>query len=130
MIAMYSIPVLYILADSMKSLLGSVVQSNNYFVPQSMQVMSALCGCTFANVMTFRKFGVDGLRRAWNPRMIFKCLLCGLLQALTGSLTGMAYSMRTSPAMVAALGKIYTPLVAIFSRFILGKFFMWLEWFA
>jgi len=49
---------------------------------------------------------------------------------VTTSLSSMAYALGTPPAMVVALGKIYTPLVAVFSRCILDHDFTWLEWFA
>jgi len=63
-------------------------------------------------------------------RKIVKFLPVGFLQAVTGSLVSMAYALGTAPSLVVSLGKVYTPLVAIFSSCILGKYFMWLEWFS
>merc|ERR1740121_58735 len=80
--------------------------------------------------MTFQQYGVDGVKKALQWSKIVRFLVPGLLQAITGSLISMAYALGTSPSLVVAFGKVYTPLVAIFSSCILGKYFMWLEWFA
>lgn len=116
------------------SLVGVLIRrprkANRFFIPQTMAVMSAVCGVSFASVMTLNNYGVCGLRQAWSYRKLKRFMVCGALQAVTTSLSSMAYALGTSPSLVVALGKVYTPLVAVFSRCILGKFFMWLEWFA
>lgn len=126
----YAVVIAYILADSFRSIISFVVQSNRFFVPQTMAIMSGVAGVTFASVMTWSTSGREGLVKAWDPKKIVKFLICGGLQAVTTSLMSMAYALGTSPALVVALGKVYTPLVAIFSRWILGRYFSWLEWFA
>eukprot|EP00429_Kryptoperidinium_foliaceum_P003618 CAMPEP_0176012848 /NCGR_PEP_ID=MMETSP0120_2-20121206/6006_1 /TAXON_ID=160619 /ORGANISM="Kryptoperidinium foliaceum, Strain CCMP 1326" /LENGTH=919 /DNA_ID=CAMNT_0017345745 /DNA_START=80 /DNA_END=2839 /DNA_ORIENTATION=- len=126
----YSVIIAYISADSFRSTILYVVQANRFFVPQTMAIASAVCGVAFASAMTLRSYGLQGLKSAWEPKKLQKFMVCGALQAVTTSLSSMAYALGTSPSMVVALGKVYTPLVAIFSRWILGKHFMWLEWFA
>ena len=34
----------------------------------------------------------------------------------------------TSAAAKDAAGRVYTPVAALLSRWIMGKFYMWLEW--
>lgn len=126
----YSTIILYVLADSFRSTVMYIVQANRFFVPQTMSVMSGVCGVAFASAMTFNRFGTAGLAQAWSFRKIRKFLVCGALQAVTSSLMSLAYALGTTPALVVALGRVYIPLVAVFSWCILGKYFMWLEWFA
>jgi len=126
----YSVMFNYILADSLRSILAMVVQSNRYIVPQTIAVMSPVIGVLFASAMTLQSQGTEGLIRAWDYKKIAKFALCGLLQALTQSMMSVAYALGTSPALVVGLGKIYTPVVAILSRYLLGRFFLWMEWFA
>lgn len=126
----YSPVILYILADAVRSVLSSVVQSNRFFVPQTMQVMCSFCGASFALAMTARAEGKTGVLRALEREKLVKFIVVGFLQAVSGSFVSLAYALGTSPSLVVAFGKVYTPLVAIFSSCVLGKYFMWLEWFA
>mmetsp|Transcript_80286 Transcript_80286/g.167163 ORF Transcript_80286/g.167163 Transcript_80286/m.167163 type:complete len:376 (+) Transcript_80286:1-1128(+) len=92
--------------------------------------MVSLVGVAFASCMVLRKLGSSGLRRAWDPAHILKFSLCGFLMAVTQSLLSMAYALGTTPTMVAGLGKIYTPIVAILCRCCLGRVFAPMEWLA
>merc|ERR1719436_1384195 len=52
------------------------------------------------------------------------------LFALSAFFGSMAFAMGASAAAKDAAGRIYTPTAALLSRWILGKFYMWLEWLA
>jgi len=54
----------------------------------------------------------------------------GFFFALTSALMSLAMGMGMSGAMAVVIGKIYLPICALTSRWLLGKFYMWLEWFA
>mmetsp|Transcript_16992 Transcript_16992/g.36605 ORF Transcript_16992/g.36605 Transcript_16992/m.36605 type:complete len:963 (-) Transcript_16992:78-2966(-) len=126
----YSIIIYYIVADTSRTILQNIVNANRYVVPQTMATMVSVMGVVFAGSMILSSHGWDGLKRALTFKKIVKFSLCGLLSAITQSLMGLAFALGTTASMAVGLGKIYTPIVAILSRFILGRFFMWMEWFA
>lgn len=52
------------------------------------------------------------------------------LFALSTTFGNMAFALGISPSLYVVLGKFYTPVAAIGARWVMGKFYMWLEWFA
>lgn len=96
--------------------------------PQIFVVLINGCGLLLANIMTLVNEGTDGFYRAWNFKKIRHFSLCGLFFALTSSLLSIAYARNISAGLANVLGKIYTPMVAIASKWILGRSYMALEW--
>ncbi|CAE8730394.1 unnamed protein product [Polarella glacialis] len=120
---------LYILADASRNLVLSTANKTSV-TPQSLGVATfasgviLFCGLIAAD----KELGMRGVREAFNLRKIAKCLLPGFFFAASTALLSMAYSQGVTASMNMVLGKIYTPIAAFASRWILKKFYMWLEW--
>eukprot|EP00438_Fugacium_kawagutii_P002596 Skav214689 [mRNA] locus=scaffold444:143427:174304:+ [translate_table: standard] len=67
-------------------------------------------------------------RRAWSPQKILHCLPAAFLFALATTLGNLGFAMGISPALYLVLGKFYTPVAAFCARWIMGKYYMPLEW--
>jgi len=70
------------------------------------------------------------LGMAFSPRRIVKFLPCAIFFAGAATLQALAYSSGVSASLGTALGYVYMPIAALFSFWILGKYYMWIEWFA
>jgi len=126
----YFLIVLYILSDAIRNLTLAKALSSTGINPNSMTLVVYLTGVVIASGLTLYVEGCSGLKTAWNPWKILKCMPPGFLYALTSTLTNMAYSQGMNAALALIIGKFYTPVAAIGARWVLKKYYMWLEYVA
>ena len=98
--------------------------------PSSMTLVVYIVGLSVASILTLYVEGLRGLGQAWHPLKILKCSPPGFLYALTATLTNMAYSQGMTAAFALIIGKLYTPAAIIGARWVLHKYYMWLEYVA
>lgn len=127
----YALILVYIVSDAgrtivlQKSLQTTVINST------SMGLVCYICGAIVASCMSLYTHGWrDGFLRAWHPGKILHCLPAAFLFALATALANMSFTQGINSALYVVLGKFYTPVAALAARWILGKYYMWLEWFA
>lgn len=76
------------------------------------------------------QFSIKSL--SFEPSMFFlcarHCLPAAFLFALATTLGNLGFAMGISPALYLVLGKFYTPVAAFCARWIMGKYYMPLEW--
>eukprot|EP00930_Biecheleria_cincta_P005209 TRINITY_DN106125_c0_g1_i1.p1 TRINITY_DN106125_c0_g1~~TRINITY_DN106125_c0_g1_i1.p1 ORF type:complete len:758 (-),score=85.98 TRINITY_DN106125_c0_g1_i1:363-2636(-) len=120
--------ILLVFSDGARQAMQSIALGGSMMTPQIFVVLINGCGLLLANVMTLVNEGRDGLCRAWNFKKIRHFSTCGLFFALTSSLLSIAYARNISAGLANVLGKIYTPMVAIASKWILGRSYNALEW--
>eukprot|EP00929_Paragymnodinium_shiwhaense_P076280 TRINITY_DN39189_c0_g1_i4.p1 TRINITY_DN39189_c0_g1~~TRINITY_DN39189_c0_g1_i4.p1 ORF type:complete len:999 (+),score=168.31 TRINITY_DN39189_c0_g1_i4:96-3092(+) len=120
----------FVVFDSSRTLSQQAVLSKSMITPQSMVLATFLCGVFIATALTAAIDGRAGLKLAFAPEQIWAALPCAFFFALSGTLMSLAYAAGISPALAIVLGYIYMPVSALASRYILGKYYMWLEWFA
>lgn len=70
------------------------------------------------------------LRKAWDFKQIVRFLPCALLFSFANALISMAFGLKIPAALAVVVGRVYTPICALGSSFILNKFYLWLEWLA
>eukprot|EP00931_Biecheleriopsis_adriatica_P024530 TRINITY_DN15258_c0_g1_i1.p1 TRINITY_DN15258_c0_g1~~TRINITY_DN15258_c0_g1_i1.p1 ORF type:complete len:922 (-),score=144.38 TRINITY_DN15258_c0_g1_i1:70-2439(-) len=122
--------VLYIIADAVRNLTLAKALSSTLINPNSMTLVVYVIGVMIASCMTLRFEGYRVLGQAWHPCKILKCLPAGFLFTLTMALMNMAYSQGMTAALALIIGKFYTPAAAIGARWVLDKYYMWLEYVA
>mmetsp|Transcript_106180 Transcript_106180/g.307272 ORF Transcript_106180/g.307272 Transcript_106180/m.307272 type:complete len:471 (+) Transcript_106180:2-1414(+) len=127
----YALILVYIVSDAgrtivlQKALQGAVINST------SMGLVCFICGSVVASCLSLYRDGFhDGLLAAWNPSKILHCLPAAFLFALATTFTNMSFTQGITSALFVVLGKFYTPVAALAARWVMGKFYMWLEWFA
>eukprot|EP00928_Gymnodinium_smaydae_P028572 TRINITY_DN21754_c0_g1_i2.p1 TRINITY_DN21754_c0_g1~~TRINITY_DN21754_c0_g1_i2.p1 ORF type:complete len:994 (-),score=239.46 TRINITY_DN21754_c0_g1_i2:70-3051(-) len=136
-----TLSVVYIVTDTIRTLLNQYALSNSQINPNSMSLMAFVCGLAYASLMTYKQFGWNqvspsgeetgkGLKSAWSLKKILEYSSASMLQALTMCLVNMSYALGLSAPMAAVLGKVYTPTLAIGERVILGRHRLWIEWIA
>jgi len=128
--AKYSAVVAYIISQALRENLSQKVCVSRIIVPQSLNVATSFCGLLLAIGTTLFSHGSEGLWNACNLRKFARTLICSLLFAFSAFLGSMAFALGTSAAAKDAAGRVYTPVAALLSRWIMGKFYMWLEWLA
>jgi len=129
----YSSMILFIVSDASRTLFQQQALSRSMITPQTMVLACYAGGIAVASmliVVSGPSCGLGGLRQAYSPRRILRYLPCGILFALASTLLAAAYALGISPALSTALGYLYIPVAALASRFVLGRFYMWLEWLA
>jgi len=127
----YALILVYIVSDAgrtivlQKSLQATAINST------SMGLVCYICGAIVASGMSLYSHGFkDGLLRAWDPWKILHCLPAAFLFASATALGNMSFAWGINSALYVVLGKFYTPVAALGARWIMGKYYMWLEWFA
>ncbi|CAE7433121.1 unnamed protein product [Symbiodinium pilosum] len=126
----YFLIVLYILSDAIRNLTLAKALSSTSINPNSMTLVVYLTGVVIASGLTLYVEGVSGLKTAWNPWKILKCMPPGFLYALTATLINMAFSQGMNAALALIIGKFYTPVAAIGAGWVLKRYYMWLEYVA
>ncbi|CAE7233368.1 Srp14 [Symbiodinium microadriaticum] len=126
----YFLIVLYILSDAIRNLTLAKALSSTSINPNSMTLVVYLTGVVIASGLTLYVEGCSGLKTAWNPWKILKCMPPGFLYALTSTLINMAFSQGMNAALALIIGKFYTPVAAIGAGWVLRKYYMWLEYVA
>lgn len=126
----YSLILVYIVFDAVRNLVLQKALAATAINSNSMGLMIYVIGAFLASALTLYTDGLEGLKQAWSPRKILRCLPAGFLFALTTMLSNMAYSLGMSAALALVLGKFYTPVAAVGARWVLGKYYMWLEYVA
>lgn len=132
----YVIIILYILADATRIELYTLTVGSTQITPQSFSVAINSGMLLLSNVLILTGRPQEGstswadLKEAWRPAKLLIFMPSGLFFAITSALMSMAFGLGLSGAMSVVIGKIYLPVCALASRFLLGKFYLWLEWFA
>jgi drug/metabolite transporter (DMT)-like permease len=126
----YALILLYIISDAARTLLLQKALSTTVTNSSSMGFVCYLLGSMIASILSLYTHGLAGLRRAWNFRKILQCLPASFLFALATTLGNLAFAYGISSALYVILGKFYIPVAALGARWIMGKFYMWLEWLA
>lgn len=131
----YSVLIAYVLADATRTEFQTIAMGASMITPQSMAIMVNVASLFLFNFMVFispreNSTGWQDLCAAWNFRKIMKFMPCGFLFAATSALMSMGMGLGISGSLSVVVGKIYLPIAALASRWILGKFYLWLEWLA
>mmetsp|Transcript_43227 Transcript_43227/g.97478 ORF Transcript_43227/g.97478 Transcript_43227/m.97478 type:complete len:532 (-) Transcript_43227:50-1645(-) len=126
----YALIVVYIVFDAGRTIILQKSLSTTVINSTSLTLVCFVCGVIVASGMTFYTHGEEGLRRAWRLGKILHCLPAAFMFALATALGNLAFANGITPSLYVVLGKFYTPVAAIGSRWVMGKFYMWLEWFA
>ncbi|CAK8985138.1 Uncharacterized protein SCF082_LOCUS16 [Durusdinium trenchii] len=126
----YVLILVYILSDAIRNLTLAKALSSTVINPSSMTLVVYIIGVVVASMLTLYVEGLKGLGSAWHPMKILKCTPPGFLYALTATLMNMACSQGMNAALALIIGKLYTPVAAIGARWVLNKYYMWLEYVA
>lgn len=126
----YLLILVYILSDAVRNLTLAKALSSTVINPSSMTLIVYIIGVVVASALTLYVEGIGGFWMAWHPKKILKCSPPGFLYALTATLMNMAYSQGMNAALALIIGKLYTPVAAIGARWVLNKYYMWLEYVA
>mmetsp|Transcript_151847 Transcript_151847/g.487269 ORF Transcript_151847/g.487269 Transcript_151847/m.487269 type:complete len:989 (-) Transcript_151847:110-3076(-) len=127
----YALICVYIVSDAGRTIVLQKALQSTVINSTSMGLVCYICGAFVASVLSLQSHGFqDGLVRAWSPAKILHCLPAAFLFALATALSNMAFAQGINSALYVVIGKFYTPVAAIAARWIMGKFYMWLEWFA
>jgi len=127
----YALILVYILSDAGRTIILQKAMQTTVINSTSMGLVCYICGSVVASALSLRSHGLqDGLLAAWSPRKILHCLPAAFLFALATALGNMSFAMGINSALYVVLGKFYTPVAALGARWIMGKFYIWLEWFA
>lgn len=126
----YALMLVYIISDAGRTLLLQKALSTTVTNSTVMGLVCYVIGTVIASGLTLYTHGWEGLRLAWSPSRILRCLPASFLFALATCLGNLAFAMGISSALYLVIGKFYTPVAAFCARWIMGKFYMWLEWFA
>ncbi|CAE8637431.1 unnamed protein product, partial [Polarella glacialis] len=124
----YALIVLYIVADAVRNLTLAKALNSTRINPNSMSLVIYMLGIGVASLLTLYTDGREALKRAFHVGKIMRCMPAGFMFALTTTLMNMAYSQGMSAALALVLGKFYTPVAALGARWVLNKFYMWLEY--
>jgi len=127
----YALLLLLIAADSARELTRQwALGGGSVIVFQSVTVMNSACSICIASIMAAMSEGRDGLKLAWDLRRIAKCLVVSLFFSLAATMGNMAYVFGITATVSTILGYFYMPISALAGRWVLGRSYMWLEWFA
>lgn len=129
-ITTYALILVYILSDAGRTLVLQKALSTTVVNSTSMGLVCYVCGVLVASGLTFYTHGFEGLRQAFDWRKILHCLPAAFLFALATTLGNLSFANGITSSLYVVLGKFYTPVAALCARWIMGKFYMWLEWFA
>ncbi|CAE8625517.1 unnamed protein product [Polarella glacialis] len=130
MLTTYALILVYIISDAGRTITLQKALSTTVTNSTSMGLVCYVLGVIVASCLTLFTHGLAGLRLAMSPRKILYCLPAAFLFALATALGNLAFAMGISSGLYVVLGKFYTPVAALGARWIMGKFYMWLEWFA
>jgi len=130
MVTTYALVLVYILSDAGRTLILQKALSTTVINSTSMGLVCYVCGVLVASGLTFYTHRFEGLKRAFHWRKILHCLPAAFLFALATALGNLAFANGITSSLYVVLGKFYTPVAALGARWIMGKFYMWLEWFA
>jgi len=126
----YSVMLLFVIADSTRSLVNAAALSSASIVPQSMVMMSSLVSILIATTMSGCLNGCQGLKYAWNLPRILHSFGVAILFSLASTALTSAYALGISASVATVLGYIYMPICAIASYWVFNRCYMWLEWLA
>jgi len=126
----YALIVVYIISDAGRTLILQKALSTTVINSTSMGLICYICGVLVASGLTLYTHGWDGLFRAWHVGKILVCIPAAFLFALATALGNLSFAHGINSSLYVVLGKFYTPVAALGARWIMGKFYMWLEWFA
>lgn len=127
----YALILVYIVSDAGRTIVLQKSLQSAAINSISMGLVCYLCGMVVASFLSLCSHGFhDGLLKAWSPYKILRCLPAAFLFALATALGNMSFAMGINSALYVVLGKFYTPVAALGARWVMGKYYMWLEWFA
>jgi len=127
--------IVFVLSDSARQLTQATVLGGLMLTPQTFVFVTYAVGVLVALVTTAAASDsvpacLGDLRHGLHPWNLIRYLPCGFFFGVSSILTAMAYSYGVSASLNTAIGYIYTPFAALASALVLGKYYMWLEWFA
>jgi len=126
----YALIVVYIISDAGRTLILQKALSTTVINSTSMGLVCYICGVLVASGLTLYTHNWEGLFRAWHLGKILVCIPAAFLFALATALGNLSFAHGITSSLYVVLGKFYTPVAALGARWIMGKFYMWLEWFA
>lgn len=121
---------IYVLTDCGRTIVVQKTLQNTAINSTSLGLICYILGALVASGLTLQSHGLDGLREAWSIDAILRCLPAAFLFALATCLGNLAFASGISSALYMVLGKFYTPVAALGARWVMGKFYLWLEWMA
>jgi TM2 domain-containing membrane protein YozV len=131
----YGAVIFFIMSDAARQLAQQQALSRTSITPSSLVLSTYIGGVAIATILTVsistedRYTRLQNLQRAYSWRHILRCFPCACLFASAQTLQVLAYTQGISAALSTALGYVYMPIAALFSRWFVDKFYMWLEWF-
>jgi len=130
----YGAMIIFVLADAARTLSQQQALSRSMITPMSMALAAYLSGIVVATTTILTSSTSEDrltfLKQAFNLRRVLRYLPCAAFFALASTAQCMAYATGVSAAVATALGYVYMPLSALVSRWVLGKYYIWLEWFS
>merc|ERR1712232_380848 len=92
-------------------------------------ILSHILICQENNRQKGRTYAQE-IREAWNFKRICQAMVTATLFSLSLMIGNLAWSMGINPALATVVGAVYFPASAFMSRWIVKKFYLWLEWIA
>eukprot|EP00928_Gymnodinium_smaydae_P066366 TRINITY_DN49387_c0_g1_i1.p1 TRINITY_DN49387_c0_g1~~TRINITY_DN49387_c0_g1_i1.p1 ORF type:complete len:852 (-),score=93.44 TRINITY_DN49387_c0_g1_i1:128-2521(-) len=126
----YALLLVYVCSDAGRTLVLQQALSTTAINSTSMGLLCYVCGVVVACCLTFQSHGSEGLQRAWRFSEILRCLPAAFLFALATALGNLAFANGITGSLFVVIGKFYTPAAALGARWVLERYYMWLEWFA
>jgi len=134
LLATYASVLIFVAADASRTLSQQQALSRSMITPGSMVLAVYMSGVAVALTTTLLKARAGSrlhdLQLALSPAQVLRCLPSALCFALASTFLALAYAHGVSAPVATALGYVYMPISAVLSRFLLGKYYMWLEWFS
>lgn len=125
----------FVVVDALRTMSQTIALGDVMLVPQTMAIMINVVSLFFSMFFVFTKprensDGWTDLKDTWRWKNLKPSLVSGFLFALTSALLNMGIGLGISGSLNAIIGRSYMIVLALGSRWILGKFYMALEWFA
>lgn len=125
---MYALILVYTVFDAARNLLLARALSITRINSNTMGLVQYISGMIVAGAVTLYTHGWPGICEAMRVGEIMKCAPAGFLFAVQATLMNMAYSQGITPALAVIVGRVYIPVAAVGARFVLGKFYLWIEY--
>mmetsp|Transcript_79142 Transcript_79142/g.219987 ORF Transcript_79142/g.219987 Transcript_79142/m.219987 type:complete len:915 (-) Transcript_79142:161-2905(-) len=136
--AKWSLPIIYICLDVLRIEVFSISIGDSMVTPQGFTILLNLALLLLSSMTVLMNPPLDGVgggcaqfKEAWQPRKLLMYMPAGFFFGLATCMQSCGFAPGgVSGSIANVIGKIYLPVSALASRFILNKFYMWLEWFA
>lgn len=134
-LATYAALIIFVAADATRTLSQQQALSQSAITPQSMVLSTYLSGITISTMIIVlnpdpeRQWWED-IKAAYSIPKIVRFMPPAFFFAMASTFLCLAYGVGVSASLATALGYVYMPISALVSRWVLGKYYIWLEWFA